>query len=95
MDNGVPVDMRKTSGRVEHIRMSQLKRMDSSVGSEHSFPTGSGGAVLSETSPLRATGSRGNSGEGSRRQSKRLVRQGSTLEAPTDSKGAIIITPWW
>jgi hypothetical protein len=95
MDNGFPIDMSKTSGRLEHIRMTQLRRLDSSLGSEQSLPTGSSSGVLTETSPLRATGSRTSSVEGPRRHSKRLVRQGSTLEAPTDSKGAIKITPWW
>lgn len=44
-----------------------------------------------ERSPLR-----GNELRRSSSKRKRLVRQGSsTMEAPTNSAGAIMITPWW
>ncbi len=44
-----------------------------------------------ELSPLR-----GNELRRSSSKRKRLVRQGSsTMEAPTNSAGAIMITPWW
>ncbi|ODM95936.1 Organic cation transporter 1 [Orchesella cincta] len=82
----------------QHIQLTMLRQKVSmrseELGSNNSSQDqGSRGEEeeAHEQSPLR-----GNELRRSSSRRKRLVRQGSnTLEAPTDSTGAIMITPWW
>jgi len=81
----------------QHIQLTLLRqkvsmRSEELASNNSSQDQGSRGEEEAhEQSPLR-----GNELRRSSSKRKRLVRQGSnTMEAPTDSTGAIMITPWW
>ncbi|CAG7817034.1 unnamed protein product [Allacma fusca] len=77
--------------------LTPLRTLHSSIDETHEDSMSPDSVVSSPVHPrIRPTTSSSGSNSSGTPARKRLVRQGSSImEAPTDSTGAIIITPWW